>query len=157
MQDEQYKQIKAQCLQLLTCREHSQRELLQKLMTKKFSQDAVQQVIAELEQQGWQSDQRYAESYARQRILKGFGPIRIAYELKQRGVETIDLLTIVLQTTGSWLDLLEQIYRRKYTDDCHLSQKEWGRRKRYLQHRGFSGEMIGDLFKRLHIKFLNGY
>lgn len=64
-------EIRESCLQLLARREHSQKELLNKLLIKGFNKDVILAVIEELAKQGWQSDLRYAESYARHRIEKG--------------------------------------------------------------------------------------
>ena len=111
-------------------------------------------VIDELALQGWQDDLRYAESYARFRIQKGYGPIRVAYELKQNGVTAFNLENIVQEEAGGWMELLEQVYDKKYSRDRAMDSNEWARRSRFLLHRGFSGAMIGLLFDRLNIKIL---
>jgi len=141
------KEIREICMRLLTRREHSQRELQEKLVIKGFDRSAVQIVVDALAEEDWQSDERFAESFARYRIRKGFGPIKIAYELRQRGVVGFDLEPVVLDLANGWFDLLEQVYHNKYADDGELSQKEWIKRSRFLQQRGFSGELIAALFK----------
>jgi len=139
------KEIREVCLRLLTRREHSQLELLNKLSLKGFDRYDSQKIIDGLTEEGWQSDERFAESYARYRIKKGFGPVKISYELRQRGITNFDLDAVVLDLADSWLDLLEQLYYKKYTDDGPLAQKEWLKRSRFLQQRGFSHEMIKTL------------
>ena len=148
------KEIKEVCLRLLALREHSQQELLAKLALRGFDRNDAQPVIDELAEQGWQDDLRYAESYARFRILKGYGPIRVSYELKQNGIAAFDLEGIVQQEAGSWMALLEQVYSKKYTDDAALERNEWAKRSRFLLQRGFSGAMISALFDQLDIRFL---
>jgi regulatory protein len=145
------KEIKDTCLRLLARREHSQNELLNKLALRGFGADDARPVIDELAEQGWQSDLRYAENYARFRILKGYGPIRVNYELKQNGITAFDVEDIVQDEVGSWMELLEQVYRKKYTCDTVLNRNEWAKRSRFLLHRGFSGEMISALFDHLAI------
>ena len=71
------KDIKNICLRLLARREHSKKELLQKLVSKGFNKILAANIINELVQEGWQDDLRYAENYARSRLLKGYGPARI--------------------------------------------------------------------------------
>ena len=137
---------------LLARREHSQKELLNKLLVKGWGKDDILAVIDELILQGWQSDTRYAESYARHRIHKGYGPVWIAYELRKNGVDAVNLDDIVQQTAGSWMDLLEQVYSKKYGHDAVLNRNEWAKRTRFLMQRGFSGTMIGALFDHLNIK-----
>lgn len=147
-------QIKEICRRLLTQREHSQKELLDKLALRGFDRDNVQPVIDELAEQGWQDDLRYAENYARFRIRKGYGPIRVGYELKQNGIAVFDLESIVKEEAGSWMALLEQVYSKKYLHDTALDRNEWAKRSRFLLHRGFSGAMISALFDELDIRFL---
>jgi regulatory protein len=144
--------IRGSCLQLLARREHSQKELLNKLLVKGFGKDEILAVIEELALQGWQSDSRYAESYARHRIQKGYGPIAVAYELRQNGVDAVNLEDIVQKTAGSWMELLEQVYTKKYGHDLLMGRNEWAKRSRFLIQRGFSGTMISALFDHLNIK-----
>ena len=146
------KEIKEVCLRLLARREHSQKELLNKLALRGFDRDDAVTVIAELARQGWQSDLRYAESYARHRIQKGYGPIRVAYELRQNGIAAFNLEDCAQKEAGGWMELLEQVYTKKYTHDLMLARNEWAKRSRFLLHRGFSGEMINALFDHLAIK-----
>ena len=147
------KEIKESCLRLLARREHSQKELLNKLLVKGLAKDDILAVVEELALQGWQSDLRYAESYARYRIQKGYGPLFVAYELRQNGVDAVNLEDIVQQVAGSWMELLEQVYTKKYGHDLLMDRIEWAKRSRFLLHRGFSGAMISALFDQLNIKF----
>lgn len=151
------REIKESCLRLLARREHSQKELLNKLLTKGLAKDEILAVIEELALQGWQSDSRYAESYARHRIQKGYGPLFIAYELRQNGVDAVNLDDILQKTAGSWMDLLEQVYTKKYGNDLLLDRNEWAKRSRFLMQRGFSGTMISVLFDHLNIKLQGAF
>lgn len=146
-------EIKESCLRLLARREHSQKELLNKLLVKGLAKDDILAVVEELALQGWQSDLRYAESYARHRIQKGYGPVSVAYELRQNGVDAVNLEDIVQRVAGSWMELLEQVYTKKYGHDLLLDRIEWAKRSRFLMQRGFSGAMISALFDQLNIKF----
>jgi len=148
------KEIEGVCLRLLARREHSRQELLAKLALRGFDRDDALPVIDELAEHGWQDDLRYAESYARFRIQKGYGPIRVSYELKQNGIAAFDLDGIVQEEAGSWMALLEQVYSKKYSHDTVLERNEWAKRSRFLLHRGFSGAMISALFDELNIRFL---
>ncbi len=148
------KEIEGVCLRLLARREHSRQELLAKLALRGFDRDDALPVIDELAEHGWQDDLRYAESYARFRIQKGYGPIRVSYELKQNGIAAFDLEGIVQEEAGSWMALLEQVYSKKYSHDTVLERNERAKRSRFLLHRGFSGAMISALFDELNIRFL---
>jgi len=146
------KEIKESCLRLLALREHSQKELLNKLLVKGLAKDDILAVIDELAQQGWQSDSRYAESYTRHRIQKGYGPIFIAYELRKNGIDAVNFEDIMQKMADSWMELLEKVYIKKYGHDLLLDRNEWAKRSRFLMQRGFSGTMISALFDHLNIK-----
>lgn len=146
------KEIREICFRLLVRREHSQQELLDKLAIKGFDRSESKMVIDVLTEQGWQSNQRFAESYARYRIKKGYGPIKISFELQQRGIDEVDLDSVVLDLADSWDEIIDSVYIKKYSDDTQLGNKEWLKRNRFLQQRGFSSEMIRALFKRFSIQ-----
>jgi regulatory protein len=159
------KEIKEVCLRILSGREHSKQELLQKLAAKGYGHNDALAVIDELAREGWQNDLRYAESHARSRILKGYGPVRIVYELRQNGIDTafnegygirppradFDLEGLVQATAGSWMALLERVYTKKYGGGRQLEANERAKRSRFLIQRGFTGTMISELFKHLNI------
>lgn len=147
------KTIKAYYLRLLARREHSRKELLNKGLLKGFNKDDLQPVLDELSLQGWQDDNRYAESYARQRIQKGYGPIAVLYELSQNGVVIDNLDSLMHAEAASWMTVLEQVYRKKYAHERQLSRQEWAKRSRFLMQRGFSSAMINALFHHLSISF----
>ena len=151
------KEIKESCLRLLARREHSQKELLNKLLVKGLDKDDILAVIDELAQQGWQSDSRYAESYTRHRIQKGYGPIFIAYELRKNGIDAVNFEDIMQKMADSWMELLEQVYIKKYGHDLLLDRNEWAKRSRFLMQRGFSGTMISALFDHLNIKLQGAF
>jgi len=139
-------------LRLLTGREHSRKELLQKLAVKGFAKESIEPILEELSAENWQSDARYAESYARSRILKGYGPTFIAYELRQHGIDLgktplFDLEALAESVAGGWMALLQQIYSKKYGNDPIPNRNEWAKRSRFLLQRGFTNAMIADLLK----------
>ena len=139
-------QIRDSCLRLLMRREHSQKELLNKLTAKGFKQADILPVIAELAEQGWQSDTRYAESYSRHRLKKGYGALAISYELKQNGITDFDIEPVLFDIADDWLSLIQQVYEKKYGDDKKPSLPERAKRARFLLQRGFSSALIQQLF-----------
>lgn len=136
------KEIKEACLQYLIRREHSQQELLRKVSEKGYPKPSILIIIEELAEQGWQSDARFAESYARSRVHKGIGPLRIKAELQQRGAAGHPFDMVAEDIAGSWYELLQQVYQKKYADRPYENQKEQLKRCRFLQQRGFANDMI---------------
>jgi regulatory protein len=73
-------------LRLLTRREHSTKELSDKLKQKGFPQEEISDVIESCQRLNLQSDQRFTEHYVRWRIRQGYGPLKISHELRVRGI-----------------------------------------------------------------------
>ena len=149
---ERRREITAVCLRLLARREHSRQELLDKLALRGYSRAEVSPVIEQMAADNWQDDLRFAESYVRQRLAKGYGPNRIRYELQQRGVAAAELDEQAEAEQGGWRQLLLDVYQAKYDDSRRLSYTEWAKRCRFLQQRGFGAEMIKALQAELNIK-----
>jgi len=140
-------EIKRFCFQYLARREHSQLELRQKLSRKGFEQSAIKAVLDDLVSGDWQSDYRFADSFFRQCIAKGYGPVRIAYELKQRGIT--DGQMMLNETEVNWEEQLIEVYQKKFGENIQLTAREWAKRLRFLHYRGFTTEMIRNLSKAL--------
>ena len=71
-------------LDIISRREHSEKELENKLLKKFEFPDEIYSVIERLKINNLVNNERYAEMYARIRKRKGFGPKRIGYELSSR-------------------------------------------------------------------------
>jgi regulatory protein len=135
-------------MDLLARREHSQLELRRKLQ-RRFDKHELDQALSVLADENLQSDERFAQSYTRERMLRGYGPLRIESELRQRGVlrHTIDrAIAIVPEAEGlSWREMAEQALQRKFGDEPPVDLKEKARRLRFLSYRGFGEEVAGIL------------
>jgi regulatory protein len=134
-------------MDLLSRREHSRSELTEKLRRREFDADVIEQALDRLQQENLQSDQRYAESYLYQRAQKGYGPIRIAYELRQRGVHE-DLVQQVMELEQeSWSERMQQQRIKKFGNNIPEDYAEKMKQARFLQNRGFSPELVMRLFR----------
>ena len=127
-------------LKMLMRREHSRLELFQKLQTKGFDVDVVNNSISKLVEQNYQSDDRFSEEFIQMRFNQGKGPVKIASELKMRGVNTFDL------SVFDWFQLAKEIRQRKFGDLSSLDFKETAKQKRFLQSRGFTVDQINQAF-----------
>ena len=128
-------------LKMLMRREHSRLELFQKLQTKGFDVDVVNNSISKLVEQNYQSDDRFSEEFIQMRFNQGKGPVKIASELKMRGINTFDL------SVFDWFQLAKEIRQRKFGDLSSLDFKETAKQKRFLQSRGFTLDQINQAFK----------
>ena len=127
-------------LKMLMRREHSRLELFQKLQTKGFDVDVVNNSISKLVEQNYQSDDRFSEEFIQMRFNQGKGPVKIASELKMRGINTFDL------SVFDWFQLAKEIRQRKFGDLSSLDFKETAKQKRFLQSRGFTLDQINQDF-----------
>jgi regulatory protein len=141
--------VRARALKLLARREHSATELAHKLRARDCGPEVVSQVLGELQAEGLQSDARFAELHARQRADKGYGPLRIAQELGQRGVDAELAAELLARFADQWPERLAAVHGRKFGAAVPRDMHERGRRARFLQQRGFSAEQIRALFRRL--------
>jgi len=129
-------------VRLLAAREHSRRELRQKLTQRDADPDLLETVLDRLQQAGLQSDERFAESFIESRIRKGQGPVRIRRELRERGIDS-DLIDRFLEVYhGEWRDLLRQVHDARFGRGPARESRELAKRARFLEYRGFPGEMI---------------
>lgn len=128
-------------IQSLSRREHSRFELFQKLSPKVESLTCLEHLLDDMIERGWQSDQRFAEVFARDRSTR-YGPIKIRYELKMRGIDeplinqTLDALAV------DWYEQASSLRQRKFSADSLQDVKIKAKAYRYLAQRGFSSEQV---------------
>ncbi len=133
---------KSVAVRLLSRREHSAFEIRDKLQKRDFDEAEIVQAITELQQGGWLSDERFAEAYIRMRQLKGFGPIRIAMELSERGVDECIVDEYLRADDAAWQQTLVQQYQKKYRNKAIADYSDKAKRIRFLQYRGFPLDQI---------------
>jgi regulatory protein len=130
---------------LLAAREHASAELRRKLRQRGFESAVVEDVIGRLAARGLQSDERFVEGYVAERGAKGFGPVRIRAELEQRGVEDALIRRHLSQDEGVWMALASRAHDRKFGAGAPADAREFARRARFLEYRGFTASQIGRL------------
>ena len=72
---------------LLDVRGYTAAALMEKLLARGYSREASQEAIEKLKEYGYINDEAYAESLARRAADSGRGSRRIAYELKEKGID----------------------------------------------------------------------
>ena len=147
--------LKNAALNLLARREHSRSELENKLILK-FKQAnteadpdfrvLLQKMLDQLSNLGLQDDARFAEAYVRSRLRRGFGPDRISFELRHKGVSE-SLADLVLKDAYS-AGSIYAVWRKKFS--CYPQDlKGRVKQQQFLRYRGFTGEQIQQLFNDL--------
>ena len=133
---------KATAVRLLSRRDHSVLELRRKLNQRDFPRDEIEDALEDLIKRNYLSDERFSEAYIHVRKQKGFGPLRIASELKERGVDESVYRDYLSASSGSWEQVLERVYQAKYRGSPVKDFNEKAKRMRFLQYRGFAPENI---------------
>jgi regulatory protein len=136
-------ELKARALRYLARREHSRAELARKLSPYAASQQLLEVLLSELEGRKLLSNHRFAEM--RTHILsRKYGAAKIRQDLKSKGVS--DEIVDSVSTDGE-LERAREILARKYNTPA-TTREERARRARFLQGRGFSGDVITRLVLR---------
>ena len=134
------REIRRVAINHLSRREYTKHELLVRLNQRFESPEDVEEVVENLSLEGLQSDGRFAESFIRYRIQKGFGPIRIRKELQERGVEE-NLLSVSLEVFElDWEKKAIEVLDKKFGKTICEDFQEIAKRARFMEHRGFSLE-----------------
>ena len=128
---------------LLRGRDHAGSELEARLLERGFEPAAAGAAVAQLRELGLLDDARFAESFVRARAGRGQGPVRIAQELRSRGISP-EQVEAALGTVPSWDALAQSVRSRKFGGPPPDSLVEKGRQARFLQYRGFSSDHIGS-------------
>jgi regulatory protein len=136
-------QLKARALRHLARREHSRAELARKLAPHADSSDALQLLLNELESRKQLSDERFAEQRAHVMARK-YGPARIRQDLQSKGIAAEIAEGVTIENE---MERARAIIGRKYPT-CATTPEERAKRARFLQGRGFSGDVIRRLVLR---------
>lgn len=131
------KSLRRSAMDLLARREHSAHELGQKLSRRYSCPELIETVIAQLGDDGLQSDSRFAESFIRYRSQRGQGPARLRQELLARGVDDTFINTALAECQIDWYQLAERTYLKKFSEAPATEQKERAKRIRFMLYRGF--------------------
>jgi regulatory protein len=137
--------LRERALRHLARRDHSRAELMRKLAPH-GSEDEIEAVLARMAELGLLSDRRFAEAWVRGKAAR-FGAARLRIELARRGVEReLADAAIAGECADSELERARAVWRAKFGAPP-ADAREWARQARFLQNRGFAGEVIRALLK----------
>ena len=137
-------------LRLLARREHSVRELRYKLTARGFDDDVIDAVVEHLCDRRLLSDTRFADGYVSSRRQRGFGPLRIEAELRQRGVAPSLVAELLDPTAADWTDSAIHQRNKRFGSQPPAGAREKAKQMRFLEQRGFTAEQIHATFRDEH-------
>lgn len=132
---------RASAIAQLARRDFATSELRLKLESQGYDKALVAALIAELTEERTLDDARYAEHYVAYHAERGYGPLRIAADLRSLGVPD-PLIDSALGTGPDWRQLAQEVRTRKFGAETPEEWAEKTRQARFLQYRGFSSDHI---------------
>lgn len=130
-------------MRLLAAREHTRAELRRKLSARReATPEAVEAVLDAFAARGLQSDARYVEQYLATRAARGYGPVRIRAELRERGVEGRLIDEWLDERDPAWGERLRAAAQKRFGAAAPADFRERARRARFLEQRGFGADLI---------------
>ncbi len=141
-----YTRCKNSAIYSLAMREHSRKELYQKLQKKEYVEGVdIDKLLNELEESNYLNEQRFTESFIRYRVSKGQGSVKISSELYVRGIQKSLIDVALVNSDFNWFDLGLQQLEKKFGKSKSVDYKEKTKRMRFLSTRGFSAEVIHSI------------
>ncbi|MCA7981082.1 recombination regulator RecX [Burkholderia cepacia] len=137
--------LKGRALGYLSRREYSRAELARKLAPYVGEDESVEPVLDALEQEGWLSDARFAESLVHRRASR-VGVARIVSELKRHAVGDTLVEEVNAQLRETEWARAQAVWRKKF-GALPQTPAERAKQARFLAARGFSSATIVKLLK----------
>ena len=143
------KQISNAAMALLSRREYSKQELVQKLQRKFGATPVVFDAIDALAEQGLQSDARYTEAFVRFKFGAGKGPQAIRHQLRTAGISEQLMDDALFNEALDWFESASSIALKKYARETGDTFVLKSKCYRFLASRGFEREHIDFAISQL--------
>ena len=148
-----YQRAMNTAVRLLTRRDHTSFEILQKLGQRGFDGRIIERVLAECRRLEYIDDERTARIYIGQLARRGFGFRRIRLELRKKGL-TGERFEIILNERRAEIDEREiahkvMLKKMKSFESVEDLQKRRDKMYRFLYSRGFDASVISEVIKKL--------
>jgi regulatory protein len=132
-------------LDLVSRREHSRHELMQKLDQRyPNTTPIIEDVLDKLETNKILDDERFAEMYLSSRARKGFGPKKIEMELHSKKVDSF-FISNAVEAYENWLENAQRELKKKFKDQKPTDYQSKMKQKQFLFTRGFSSPIIDKI------------
>ena len=142
MSSEAFTIVYNKALDLVSRREHSRHELMQKLK-KRFPETIpiIEEALDKLVLNNILDDERFVEMYLNARARKGFGPKKIEMELYSKKVDSM-LIGNAIEAYESWAENAENELKKKFKGIKPTDYQSKMKQKQFLFNRGFSTQII---------------
>lgn len=137
--------LKARAIRYLSIREYSVRELARKLSPYASDEDDLDALMEWLQARGFLSESRFVDAYVRRQSVR-YGNARILRDLQNHGVSDSVLHDTESEMLNNEFERAWHVWRKKFGHKPS-DIREQARQIRFLQQRGFSGEIIRQVMK----------
>ncbi|MFK8046951.1 MAG: regulatory protein RecX [Halioglobus sp.] len=132
--------VRLAAMNLLARREHTIRELRQKLKRRFSDVELIDNELIRLTDENLQSDARFAESFVFERSNRGYGLMRVQQEMREKGLSESEISLAVKNAEIDWPAIAQDVYKKKYGDSPASDLNDKAKRVRFMQYRGFDRE-----------------
>ncbi|AOA58696.1 regulatory protein RecX [Acinetobacter larvae] len=139
--------LRSYAFAVIARKEYSKQQLIEKLLLRAHNRNEVLELVEELAQSHYQSDQRTAEMTLNSQLRQGKGPQRIKQALHKKHLDQ-QLIADDLQEID-WLEQAYQLKCKKFGLEVATEPKLKAKQIRFLQYRGFHLETIFAAIQRL--------
>jgi len=145
MTSEAFTVVYNKALDLVSRREHSRHELMQKL-NKRFpdTMPIIEEALDKLIANKILDDERFAEMYLNSRARKGFGPKKIEMELHSKKVDS-SLVANAIEAYENWSENAKNELKKKFKGIQPTDYQSKMKQKQFLFNRGFSSQIIEQI------------
>ena len=133
-------------LDFLSYRPRTVKEVEKKLSAE-YASDIIARVMDMLYEYKYVDDALYALEYAKERVNAGYGPFKIEWELKGRGVEQGLIDTAIESVRADFVKSAIAALRFKYREKPILDSVEKGRAYNFLMRRGFEMDTVDEALR----------
>ncbi|OTG64077.1 RecX family transcriptional regulator [Acinetobacter sp. ANC 3903] len=138
--------LRSYAFAVLTRKEYSKADLVEKLALYAMNRDEVIKLVDELATENYQSDQRVAEMLLSSQKRKGKGPNQIKMKLKSKKIDTALIIDELKET--DWNEQAYQLKVKKFGKTVERDPKLKAKQIRFLQYRGFDLDAIFKAISR---------
>lgn len=135
----------ARGIRFISQRDHSPAELRRKLKVYAETEAQIEAVLTQLEQRGWVNNERFTQNFVNRKAAS-LGAARIAQQLKTHDLPLETTQAALASLKDSELERCVALWQRKFAQ-VPLDAKDYAKQARFLQYRGFSGEIVRKVLK----------
>lgn len=129
-------------LKLLNRRDFAAGELKGRLLERGVAAETAESTVGQLVREHFVDDARYAGHYVTWHAGRGQGPVRIAMDLREAGIDAATIESAVDARNPVWRERCAALRRRRFGAEAPDDWKERGKQARFLQYRGFTGDQV---------------